>query len=92
VSVAQNPLLPGEPDPEVTSWLVETGRRRIARGLTHTPLAGTPPREAADPSGFARMRRIMLAVLLGISGTQYLYTDTSLEIVRLPSLIVFALR
>lgn len=73
---------------ELARWLVEAGRRRRLRGG-----AGYRP----DPAGrrperkHAWLPRLLLYGVLAAACVQYFYVDAMLQVVSLPSLIVFAL-
>lgn len=79
-----------DPSVEVARWLREVGRRRWSRARTSTePCAvterGARPRERTEPS----VRRALLLGLLAVLLLHYVYADTAVEILSLPSLLVF---
>jgi hypothetical protein len=83
---------PGSTDSfQLAQWLREAGRRR-------TPL-GPAPRPSAEPVAPAppaartpdTRRWLLLSLLATFAFLQYFYADASLQIARLPSIIVFIL-
>ena len=76
-----------DPSVEVSQWLKDVGRRRWApRVATVDPVAAPAP----EGSGGTLRRSLLLALLLVVS-LQYLYAFTTVEILSLPSLLVFVL-
>jgi hypothetical protein len=75
-----------DPSVEVSRWLKEVGRRRSpsARPADQQPT----PQVAARPRSGTLRRTLLLALLLVVS-LQYLYASTTVEILSLPSIVVF---
>lgn len=76
-----------DPSVEVSRWLQEVGRRkwRYAQPAeAHAPEVA-PRRTGHTPS----FRRALLLALLLVVSLQYVYASTTVEILSLPSLLVF---
>ena len=77
-----------DPSVEIAQWLQEVGRRK----WPHSQPAEVQPALEAVPrptSNTPAIRRTLLLALLLLASLQYLYTSTTLEILSLPSLVVF---
>jgi hypothetical protein len=79
---------PLEPDPELAHWLVEAGKR-TRKAPAPDGLWSARPRQRHARSW--SLHRLALAAALAAACFQYIYLDTQLELVSLPSLIVFVL-
>lgn len=77
-----------DPSVEVSQWLREVGARRWRHA--QPAAAPEPPvieqRPRREP---ALLRRALLLGLLLVASLQYVYTSTTVEILSLPSLLVF---
>lgn len=77
-----------DPSVEVSQWLQEVGRRE----WPHSQPAGVQPalEVAFRQTGHTpALRRTLLLALLLVASLQYVYTFTTVEILSLPSLLVF---
>jgi hypothetical protein len=72
-----------DPSEEVSQWLQEVGRRKWP-GTCAAAIAACQPATSASPPRLA----LLLALFL-VAALQYLYADTSVEILSLRSLLVF---
>lgn len=76
-----------DPSVEVSQWLKDVGRRRWAPRVAAVDPVAVP---TLEKSGGTLRRSLLLALLLVVS-LQYLYAFTTVEILSLPSLLVFVL-
>ncbi len=77
-----------DPSVEVSQWLQEVGRRK----WPHSQPADVQPAPEVAPhqtSHTPAFRRTLLLALLLVASLQYVYTFTTVEILSLPSLLVF---
>ncbi len=78
------------PDPELTRWLVEAGRRRSrASSAVRAPDVKTSGASPRLLRGTGSIRRLLLLAVLALAILQYSFADTALRIATLHSLIVF---
>ena len=77
-----------DPSVEVSQWLQEVGRRKWPRPQ---PTEVEPALEVGPrpPKSTPVIRRTLLLALLLVVSLQYVYTFTTVEILSLPSLLVF---
>lgn len=75
-----------DPSVDVSQWLKEVGRRRwpCPQARESAAVVASAPRRTDRP-----LRRTLLLALLLVASLQYLYASTTVEILSLPSLLVF---
>jgi hypothetical protein len=77
-----------DPSVEVSRWLQDVGRRKWNRSQRVGPdesVVAQAPRTSSTPL----VRRTLLLALLLVASLQYVYAFTTVEILSLPSLLVF---
>lgn len=78
-----------DPSVDVSQWLREVGRRRWPSGRTQDAGADVPPQPARVRRDTSVLRRTLLLALLLVAALHYVYTDATLEILSIRSLLVF---
>jgi hypothetical protein len=77
-----------DPSVEVSQWLQEVGRRKWPHSQP-TEVQPAPQVAARPTGGTSVLRGILLLALLLVVSLQYIYAFTAVEILSLPSLLVF---
>ena len=77
-----------DPSVEVSQWLQEVGRRKWPH-TQPTEIQSALEVAPRPTSNTPAIRRILLLALLLVASLQYVYAFTNVEILTLPSLVVF---
>lgn len=80
-----------DPSEDVAQWLKEVGQRKWPSPQPSSAECNAPPRMEGESAskGAPVVRRTLLLALLLVASLQYVYTNTTLEILSLPALLVF---
>lgn len=78
-----------DPSEDVVQWLKEVGQRKWPIPQPSSAGCNAPSRAESPSKAAPVVRRTLLLALLLVVSLQYVYANTTLEILSLPSLLVF---
>ena len=85
----ENKTIDIDPSEDVAQWLKEVGQRKWPSPQPSSADCNAPPPTESPSKGAPIVRRTLLLALLLVLSLHYVYANTTLEILSLPSLLVF---
>lgn len=89
-SAMENKTTDIDPSEDVVQWLKEVGQRKWPGRQPSSAECNAPPPTESPSEHAPIVRRTLLLLLLLVLSLHYVYAYTTLEILSLPSLLVFA--